>query len=76
VFWDGVDVTTLFTTSALATDREDFSIGRITGAPLPSADFFYGSIDEVRVSTVVRSPDWIRAQYLSMIDAFIDWGSD
>jgi hypothetical protein len=34
---------------------------------------FDGIIDEVRVSTVLRSADWIAAQYLSMTDAFINW---
>ncbi len=33
-----------------------------------------GTIDEVRVSNVVRSPDWVRAQYLSMTDSFIEYG--
>ena len=32
-----------------------------------------GDIDEVRVSTIMRSADWIAAQYLSMTDGFIDW---
>jgi hypothetical protein len=32
-----------------------------------------GIIDEVRVSAQVRSDDWIKAQYLSMTDAFLDY---
>jgi len=32
---------------------------------------FDGIIDEVRISDVARSADWIKAQYLSMTDAFI-----
>lgn len=33
--------------------------------------FFEGAIDEVRISDVARSADWIKAQYLSMTDAFV-----
>jgi len=36
-----------------------------------SALVFDGIIDEVRISDVARSADWIKAQYLSMTDAFI-----
>ncbi|MGH7253902.1 MAG: DUF2341 domain-containing protein, partial [Nitrospiraceae bacterium] len=37
--------------------------------------YFNNKIDEVRVSSVARSADWIKAQYLSMTDAFITYGS-
>ncbi len=37
---------------------------------------FDGDLDEVRVSKVLRSPDWIRAQHLSMTDAFITFGDE
>jgi len=36
-------------------------------------EFFDGAIDEVRISDVARSDDWIKAQYLSMTDAFINY---
>ena len=36
---------------------------------------FKGQGDEVRVESVARSADWIKAQYLSMTDAFITYGS-
>ena len=36
-------------------------------------EFFDGAIDEVRISDVARSDDWIKAQYLSMSDAFINY---
>jgi hypothetical protein len=29
----------------------------------PYADYFAGTLDEVRISTVVRSPGWIRLSY-------------
>lgn len=33
-----------------------------------------GTADEMRISSVVRSAAWIKAQYLSMTDDFIIWG--
>ncbi|MFI5317479.1 MAG: hypothetical protein ACHQ6T_17395, partial [Myxococcota bacterium] len=36
----------------------------------PNGAYFNGSIDEMRISNVARSPDWMRAQYLSMSGAF------
>jgi uncharacterized repeat protein (TIGR01451 family) len=39
------------------------------------SSFFAGRIDEVRVAATSRSADWIRAQYLSMSDAFIAYGA-
>jgi concanavalin A-like lectin/glucanase superfamily protein/uncharacterized protein DUF2341 len=37
---------------------------------------FQGYIDEVRISDVHRSDYWIEAQFLSMTDAFIDYGAE
>ena len=34
--------------------------------PAGRTDFFNGMIDEVRVSTVARSADWVRAEYLTV----------
>ena len=34
------------------------------------------AIDEVRLATGVRTPDWIRAQHLSMTDAFVTFSPD
>ncbi len=34
-----------------------------------------GGIDEVRVSNVVRSHDWIRVQYASMTDTLLEYGA-
>ena len=38
-------------------------------------DVYWGDIDEVRISTVRRSADWIAAQYASMNDTFNTFGS-
>ncbi len=35
---------------------------------------FDGMLDEVRISATARSDSWIRAQYLSMTDAFVGYG--
>ncbi len=39
-----------------------------------SAGAFDGIIDEVRISATDRSADWIKAQHLSMTDAFVGFG--
>ncbi|MBN2359512.1 MAG: DUF2341 domain-containing protein [Deltaproteobacteria bacterium] len=37
-------------------------------------DFFFdGAIDEVRVAAVARDAGWLRAEYLTATDAFIQW---
>jgi len=38
-----------------------------------ASGYIDGTIDEVRISNVARSADWIKAQYLSMNDAFITY---
>jgi hypothetical protein len=49
---------------------EDVFIGTWPGAAL----VLNGIIDEVRIQGKARSSDWIRAQHLSMTDAFITYG--
>ena len=39
-----------------------------------ASGYIDGKIDEVRISDIARSADWIKAQYLSMTDAFIAFG--
>jgi len=49
----------------------DVAIGaRWGGAPSPGFAFA-GTIDEVRISSVARSSDWMAAQHLSMTRAFV-----
>jgi hypothetical protein len=38
--------------------------------------YYEGLIDEVRISNIARSSDWINAQYLSMNDGFISVGAE
>jgi len=37
---------------------------------------FDGIIDEIRISDIARSPDWIKATYLSLFDNFVSFGSE
>lgn len=52
-----------------------------TGQPMVIGNFsglarnFKGTIDELRISNVVRSADWVEATYLSNTDALISYGS-
>lgn len=38
--------------------------------------YFAGSLDEIRLSSVARSADWIAAQYLSQTDALLTFGAE
>ncbi|MGH0034220.1 MAG: DUF2341 domain-containing protein [Myxococcota bacterium] len=67
VYVDAVDLTTDATLGPIVAGATAFAIG----ADASGGSNFYGTIDEVRVSPLERSADWIAAQYLSMTDAFI-----
>ena len=41
-----------------------------------SQGFWKGKMDEVRISNVCRSADWIKAQYRSMADVLITYGAE
>jgi hypothetical protein len=47
--------------------------GAKIGANLSNDRFFNGTVDEVRISNVVRSPDWISAQYRAMTDQYVTY---
>jgi hypothetical protein len=40
-----------------------------------ATDDFNGTIDEVRLSNKARSPDWIRAQFMTMNNSFVSFGN-
>jgi hypothetical protein len=44
------------------------------GNPDRATRYFDGSFDEIRVSDIVRSNDWMTAQYMSMTDSFVAYG--
>jgi VCBS repeat-containing protein len=55
------------------TGTEDLEIG---GKSVGNLRPWLGGIDEVRVSSGLRSADWIAAQHLSMTDAFVTFGGE
>ena len=48
------------------------AVGRFVGGG--GGYYFDGYIDEFRMSSAVRSADWLRAQYLSMTNGFLSFG--
>jgi len=71
LYRDGPLETSLAASGTIFNSTSDFNIG----ARNSNTQFFDGAVDEARISTVARSADWIKAQYLSMTDAFISFGS-
>lgn len=55
----------------LAASLNNFNVGSAGGSA-----GFRGSMDEVRISSVARSADWIQAQYLSVNDSYLFFGSE
>jgi hypothetical protein len=72
LYWDGVEVISTPATGSITTTNADLGIGAIIGN---TNTIFDGTIDEVRVSDTARTADWISAQYLSMNNSFISFGS-
>jgi len=70
MYVDGFDETTDSSISPLVASDQPLNIGRRGNG----GDYFLGSIDEVRISNVARSADWMAAQYLSMTDTYISYG--
>lgn len=71
VFVDGIDVTTDSTIGPLVADAQALHLGRHSAG---GSDHFEGGLDEMRVSAVARSADWIAAQYASMTDTLVSYG--
>ncbi len=62
-YQDGVAVATATNvTGPIATGTEAIKIGR---SPLTTANFFNGTLDEVRLQKVARSEGWVRLEYES-----------
>ena len=72
VYVDAVDRTTDTTLTPLAANSQPLDFGRRSGG----GDYFLGAIDEIRISNVARSADWIAAQHLSMTDALVTYGPE
>jgi len=59
---------------------QDFRIGSRSNLYNPDSavpgGYFNGIIDEIRISTKVRSDFWMEAEFASMMDEFIDYGTE
>ncbi|NNC93132.1 MAG: DUF2341 domain-containing protein, partial [Acidimicrobiia bacterium] len=63
--------------SSIPTDANDVIIGAQENDATPDPDTAWlGLLDEVRISDVPRSADWVDAQHASMTDAFAAFGSE
>lgn len=90
VTWDGTEnhnAINIYADGTLLPPPVSFSDGtlpRLTdagfdltiGSDASGGDSFKGKIDEMRIADVVRSPAWIKAQYLSMTDSFLIYGHE
>ena len=47
-----------------------------TGGHSCAGYYFDGIIDEVRMSDIARTADWTAAQYSSMNDTFVTYGTE
>jgi len=83
--WDGDDLKTYLDGALEDTDSSqsgsttvnggDFAIG-VRGYHDPVDMFWSGQMDELRVSTTVHSPAWIKATYHSGDDSLLSYGSE
>ena len=61
----------------IATDPNDVTIGaQENDATLDPTEPWQGRMDEIRISNVPRSADWVNAQHASMTDTFAAYGSE
>ncbi len=73
----GPDTNTTSKTTPLVSTGKEFWIGHGDHAIEKAWSYpWYGGLDEVRISDLARSPDWITAQHKSMTDAFATYGGE
>jgi hypothetical protein len=76
VFVDGVSVASASNAALGAmSNARPLRIGEEADSDPEGGFNFLGTIDEVRLSKVARSNNWIRAQNLSMRDSFVSFGA-
>jgi hypothetical protein len=78
IYFNGIkDSNELSKTDNIVTTPKEFWIGHGDNATGQSWSYpWNGFIDEVRVSNIARSADWIKAQHLSMNDTLITYGDE
>ena len=67
MYYNGVLQTNTNTGTALNTVKTEFKIGGL--ATYTSGLYFTGYVDEVRISNIARSADWIKFEYYNMNDS-------
>ena len=77
IFADGLELTaSSIHTNGNGNRISDTGVDLIIGNDSLNAHSFLGLLDEIRISGFVRSPAWIKAQYLSMTDTFLTYETE
>lgn len=70
IYVDGLPITPGSSGNSLNLDESLHIGGRDTDK------YWHGGLDEIRLSTTVRSDDWINSQYQAMTDTFVSFGAE
>ena len=77
LYVDGIETDTASEAATNLDDGPYLTIGAVMDTTLIHSDHcFQGFVDEVRISDTFRSAQWIRAQYASMTDTIVTFGSE
>jgi hypothetical protein len=63
-------------TSTSITGTDNTNNLKIGQRPNNPTEFLNSAADEIRISKVARSAGWIKAQYLSMTDQYVTFGTE
>lgn len=77
IFADGLELTAAsIHTNGDGNRVSDIGSDLIIGNDSLDNSSFEGYLDEIRISNIVRTPGWIKAQYLTMTDNFLTFGPE
>ncbi len=77
VYSNGLPVGSNTAVSPMVTDINDVTIGAAENdTSADTGDAWRGLLDEIRISDVARSADWVNAQHASMTDTLATYGSE
>ena len=76
LYIDGTEVTYAVQDTGSGNRASDASSTKTIGRRSSGDRHFAGRIDEVRISAVARSAEWIALQHRSMTDALLDFGAE